>query len=391
MLLFVMAAAIWLVFYTVISGYIADITNEQITLAADQFIERLGNEFSHIERLSYSLVNSSDVRGLAAGPNPCRNYALGESIAISLGTNAHNADFVENVILCGDTEYYRLAGKLGNKSCALLTGLIPTLSLPSHLRVELEGVSYIGYADVIVDNAGYIVTLIEEEKILEAMHTYDQSGDILIKIEDDNGVVAANTDRLELFDRGRAPIISSRIDVTPYEITVTAGTRYRRDSEMYFTVVAIITAAVFGFVLLMYSDVMNKRFFQPLVQVIGGIEALNTETPAKVLSHVKSAEFDGLVDKINEMLRHIEEKNQALLEAEADRQSAMMISFKKQINAHFTVNTRTPSAFWPETARRRKRKRLPKGWFRCSAMPITRTNWLISGMSTISCKPIPTL
>jgi len=50
------------------------------------------------------------------------------------------------------------------------------------------------------------------------------------------------------------------------------------------------------------------------------------------LPHVQSEEFDSLIDKINEMLLYT--KN-----AEIDKQKALVLSLKKQINAHFTVNT----------------------------------------------------
>ncbi|MDR2931961.1 MAG: histidine kinase [Oscillospiraceae bacterium] len=343
-ILFAAVAAVWAVFYAIISNYIADATESQISLAAEQVIERLGGEFSQAESLSYSLVNSADVRTLAMQRNDRLFYSLAEKLSMSPSGSAYSSDFVEDILLrCGDDGYYRIAGKLGNKSCALLNDLIPTLSLPTYLNVELEGVKYIGYADKLAGydtgRAGAVVTLIEEEKILEVMQSYDQSGALLIKIEGVDGVVTANTDQLDLFYNSRAPIITSRLDITPYEISVTAEPQYMRDSLASFTLVAIITAAIFGLVLLLYSDTLNKQFFRPMVKVIGGIEALNAETPAENLPHVQSQEFDGLVDKINELLQHIEEKNNALLAAEVERQIALMLSLKKQINAHFTVNT----------------------------------------------------
>ncbi len=64
------------------------------------------------------------------------------------------------------------------------------------------------------------------------------------------------------------------------------------------------------------------------------------------MPYVRRKEFDDLIDKINEMLFHIEAKNMEIRvadlrakNAEIDKQKALVFSLKKQINAHFTVNT----------------------------------------------------
>jgi sensor histidine kinase YesM len=83
-----------------------------------------------------------------------------------------------------------------------------------------------------------------------------------------------------------------------------------------------------------------------MVQVIGSIENMNTTVPAETLPHVQSEEFDGLIDKINAMLISLETKNSELRSAELraknaeiGQQKALVFSLKKQINAHFTINT----------------------------------------------------
>jgi len=83
-----------------------------------------------------------------------------------------------------------------------------------------------------------------------------------------------------------------------------------------------------------------------MVRTIGSIETLNTSIRTDSLPHVQSEEFDGLIDKINDMLLHIETKNSEVIaaelrvkNAEIEKQKALVFSLKKQINAHFTINT----------------------------------------------------
>jgi sensor histidine kinase YesM len=58
-----------------------------------------------------------------------------------------------------------------------------------------------------------------------------------------------------------------------------------------------------------------------------------------ILPHVQSEEFDGLIDKINELLFNLNKRNDELRIAEIEKQKAIIFSLKKQINAHFTINT----------------------------------------------------
>jgi sensor histidine kinase YesM len=321
-----------------------------MTFAAQQIIERLGGEFSQVERLSYGLKQNDDVKTLMSEGDPGNFYVIAGKVEDTLGAGAFNQDFIDSIVLYGaDRNYYRLTGKLGNKSCTRLANTVFSLDMPSHLSIELEGKKYIGYADEIVlggGKTGAVVILMEDEKILEILRAYDQSGSLMVVIQSGGEVVAANTNMTNLSAVEWQPAVHSRFGITPYEISVAAESQYLNNSVMYFSVVAIITAAIFGAVLFMYATLLDRRFFRPMVSVIGSIENLNTSDNTESLPYVQSKEFDGLIAKINEMLHDIDTKNTAVKgaelrakNAEIERQKALVFSLKKQINAHFTVNT----------------------------------------------------
>jgi len=283
---------VWGLFYFLISNYLSDRTNRQIVQAANQIIERFGGEFSQIERLTHSLSQNADVRILMQEQNPHVFFRLAGEIGNKLDTKIINSDFIDNIILFGaDNNFYRLYGRLGNRSCMRVANILNTVDMPGHFSVELENRHYIGYVDAIGPGTGIeygaVVILIEEERVLELLRTYDQSGLLLVAISANNEVITANTNRLELFspDSLHQPMIHSRLGITPYRISVAADEGYISSSLMYFTVVAIITAVIFSIVLLTYTGILNRSF-----------------------------------------------KNQ-------EKQKALVFSLKKQINAHFTINT----------------------------------------------------
>ena len=345
LVLFVTVFGVWIFFYFIISGYIEDNTRQQITLAAGQIIERLGDEFSEAEGLTYSLKQSETIQALMREQDRRRFFFL-VGVTDSLYTGEYDTSFINSIVLYGVYNHaYRLAGTLGNKACSLLYDAVSALELPSHLSIELDGKKYIGYADEISD-IGSVVVLIEEEKILEVLRAYDQSGSLLVVIRANGEIVTANTEEAEQIDRLSLPVIHSSLGVTPYEISVAANQEYMNASEFYFSIVAVITAAIFAAVLFIYTGVLNRSFFRPMVSVIGNIRQLQTGMSAQRLPYVRRKEFDYLIDKINEMLLHIEAKNMEIRvadlrakNAEIDKQKALVFSLKKQINAHFTVNT----------------------------------------------------
>ena len=349
LLLFITVFSVWVLFYFIISQTISDSTQKQIALASGQIVEQLGDEFAEVERLSYHLTQDENVKTLMREQDSRAFYTIAANAGTMLDAEGYNADFINSVVLYGaDGHAHRLAGTLGNKACAMLYSAVSLAELPRHLDIELDGEKYIGYADRIMlggtGAAGAVVVLIEEEKILEVMSTYDQSGSLLVMIRSGGDVIAANTQRTEMF--AGPDVNRGSLGITPYEILVAADTSYMNASMLTFSIVAIITAAIFAAVLFLYTSVLNRRFFRPMVSVIDSITQLQTGTSGQHLPHVQSEEFDNLIDKINEMLLHIETQNMEVRaaelranNAELEKQKALVFSLKKQINAHFTVNT----------------------------------------------------
>jgi sensor histidine kinase YesM len=339
--------------FIAVSAYITDSTNRETTRIAEQIIERIGWELSQTEKLLDLLVSDERIQRLSAATEPETFKAAAAQAGGVLDTNVFNPSFVESVLIIGtDGHYCRLSGRLDNTSCFRLSGLVAELALPTHLSVTLDEWKYIGYAEKIpfggAAQAGAAVILIEEQRILEIMHGYDQSESLLMMIKANGETIAANTDKLELFNNAayNAPSARSNFGITPYEVFIVADEGYMTNIFFYFTVIAAGVALFVAAIIFMYADTMNKRFFRPMVKTVALIENLNTDATSDTLSHVQSQEFDRLIDKLNEMLAKLEAKSSAVrtaellaATAEIGKQKALMSALKKQISAHFTINT----------------------------------------------------
>lgn len=117
-------------------------------------------------------------------------------------------------------------------------------------------------------------------------------------------------------------------------------------STVYFTIAAAVTALIFGLLIALFVWQMNRRFLTPMLRVMGDVEALDWTERGSFLPPVQNEEFDSLIDRINDMLARIEGQSDEIItaqlrakNAELQKQKAIIFSLKRQINAHFVINT----------------------------------------------------
>jgi two-component system sensor histidine kinase YesM len=214
--------------------------------------------------------------------------------------------------------------------------------------MQSEGVSYIGYAEGVYDGAGnrcgLIVMLIEEEKTLELIASVVPDDSLLVAMTASGETVIANT---PVFPQAKAGLLARRhIGVTPFEILVAADEGSLNESNRYFSIAAAITAIMFCALIVLIARLLNKQFFSPMLRVMDSVEALDETAEGHQLPPAQSAEFDSLIGKINDMLGRLERRGKEVqlselraINAELEKQRAIVFSLKKQINTHFLINT----------------------------------------------------
>lgn len=112
-----------------------------------------------------------------------------------------------------------------------------------------------------------------------------------------------------------------------------------------FLLAALMTTLIFIGMLLLFLRFTKRHLWDPLLVVMEDMESLGRPGGALELRKTGSPEFDRLVEQVNLAFSRLREQSTELFEAqyrlqetEIQRQRSLVISLKKQINSHFTVN-----------------------------------------------------
>ena len=221
------------------------------------------------------------------------------------------------------------------------------------MYLVLEGAHYVGYASGIYEEnrqIGTTVLLIEEERLLTLFSQHSGIDDIRIALVA-GGTVLVSSDgtsggiSADKMLEGKGEFLRQKIGVTPFEVVVWSDGSFINAVSSEFTVAALATAVIFILILLLFLVFWNHSFFHPMLQIMQGVEQLGSKDEVQPLPPTGETSFDRLVDQINAMQLRLEEKSNELIRvrlglqnAQIERQKTLIISLKKQINAHFTVN-----------------------------------------------------
>jgi len=111
-----------------------------------------------------------------------------------------------------------------------------------------------------------------------------------------------------------------------------------------FLAAMIAMTTILLLILSVFLYFWKKKFFAPLQTVVSEVESFRGGKE-EILLLTGMEHFDGLISGINDMVERIEQKEKEIFEvtyslqdAEIKKQKAFIISLKKQISAHFTVN-----------------------------------------------------
>lgn len=355
--LFLLVLFVWSVFSLLAARAIDASEQQRLNLAADRILEEIGDAFYDLEQLSFVIGHHEDVLGMLRTDDMSEYYRLAQKAESLVRRPAQRPDFISQVVLYnGQSKFYRLAGGLSNTACAQIWYMHVASELPVHFVSTLDGVKHIGYASAVDTGDGKeacLVAMLFEEDVL--LNLFEASigdepldvallgkGEVIVATSD--AIAGAHAIPVENQTASNAKA-TRRVGVTPFEIVV-SSTRHANLPTTYFVLSAVVSAVLFGALFFLFTRLLHQRFLNPMYQVIQNVAQLDVDMPGSELIPVHNAEFDTLVDSINGMLHRLAIKNDQIKaaelrtkNAEVERQAAVIVSLKKQINAHFTINT----------------------------------------------------
>ena len=342
----------WFLFYAVINQFIVQQVMRNMEHVSQQIIMEMEKSFLNLEEVSFAIKHDEDVKSVLKQDNHLMIVEHAGKVEEKIEQLYRDNIFVDNLIVYNISgDFYRFAGNLDNTSGKYVMQVVERNALNSHVRIEVEDKNYIGYVSDIYDESkkiGTLVILTEEAEIYRLFEQVGKNENLRIALAVNNRIILSNYS--EYIDKDALSIeqeskycLYKTVGFTPFGLMVSY-----EDSNHYISIIFLIAMVIMALILLailvVFLSFWRKKFFFPIQSVITEVEGFEggkgEQLPLTGMEH-----FDGLVCGINEMVERIEQKEQevfeasfSLQEAELKKQRALIVSLKKQISAHFTVN-----------------------------------------------------
>jgi len=344
--------AMWFLFYVNIHNVIQKNVMQNMEQVSEQIISELNRSFLQLEEVSFALSQDTNVQSFLLEEDYTEFVNKSASVTETIDNLAENSSFMDNMILYNEQgSFYRFSGTIGNTGVRRMMNLVEKDKLISHIQIRLDSVNYIGYVTAIYkenDRLGTIVMLTNENDIYRLFEQMTENEDMKIAMAADGKVILSNKEnyigkKIEDIRRDTTYMVYKQVGFTPFELMVSYEDS-SHEMSMLFMVAMLIMAVLLLLMLEIFLRFWKRKFFVPIQSVISEVEGFEGGKGA-VLPMTGIEHFDGLVHGINDMVERIEQKEKeayqaenSLQKAEIKKQKAMIISLKKQISAHFTVN-----------------------------------------------------
>ena len=290
---------IWTAFYVLTRFVISHNMTEQVQSTFDAVISRIEEEILVIDDTAYSLAHYDGVRDMAAADDVLSFYDAGASIIEKTDVIIGGQTPVDNAAVYGrDGFFYRLKGSMSNTMLEKVYDMIKGGDKKS-LWVSEDKMAYIGSVEQIQTDSGtdgFVVLFMDRTQLEKILHDYSgmEHVGIIIRIGDD--LLCSNMEEeitdIHSFENTSAYYKEKQIGFTGISLIVYCAVSPSSPLSAYFAVALPVTVILFGVIAAVFFRYLNRQ-----------LVALR------------------------------------LRDAEIDREKTLISLLKKQINAHFTVNT----------------------------------------------------
>lgn len=339
---------IWSIFYGQTLKNLTRSNENYVTLVSGRFLDTLGHTFLNLEYASIIMSANGDVKEFLKEGDFPNNQKKAETVGNFLESICRPDSLVEQIILYGKDGYVqRIRGSIDGIPSKPVGHSGDENQTAGHFVISLDGITYIGYQTGIYDHEnllGYLVFLIPEERLQRLFFDCDPSGGLHMGIIYDHQVILSNDSQLtgssvsHLMTTDGTPAIQN-IGFTPFGIFISDGHQAIQMTQDRFAFSALITLFILLGSLIFFWKFLHNRFLHPMFSIIQNAKDIGANMGGEYLSFTGQRDFDSLVDQINSMVERLQENRQAIYDLDLKRQKAVILSLKKQINAHFTVNS----------------------------------------------------
>ncbi len=347
MALFAALGIIWIGFYTLAMEILTQSNEQLIIKTEDELLEDLGANIELMEQINYTVSQREEIETFLMEDDLAARHTLAVDMRDMLQREFLWIDNRFSIVaIDNDGWFYRFAGSISAGECERLAILAQDMQVSSHFSATLDDNNHIGYVNKITDPQGRALgnffVLESERNFLE--YYYDSTEDFIVSaaILSGDEVISSNAPHLGPV----SPLYTIRqVGITPFQVATWLSPDYDNELNRYFIIGVVLSSVLMMVALLSFVYIQRRKFFTPLIQVMDEADRIGFEGDNR-LNLVNNPDFDNLVMKINDLLGRIDRQNElvknSLLDAQHSKmqtQKATNILLKKQINAHFVINT----------------------------------------------------
>lgn len=342
----------WFLFYAFVNRFIMQQVMRSMEHVSEQIITEMEESFLNLEEVSFAIKHDEDVKEVLKQDNHSRAVEYAGKAEAKIEQLSMDNLFVDDLIVCNVSgDFYRFVGSLDNTSVKYVMHVVEHNELKDHVQIKVENKNYIGYVSEIYDGnvkIGSLIILTEEAEVYRLFEQVGKDENLRIALAANDKIILSNYK--DYVDKDALTIESEsnyclykRVGFTPFGLVVSYEDSNHNIRIIFFAAMMAMALILFA-MLEVFLHFWRKKFFLPIQSVITEVEGFEGGKGEQlVLTGMEH--FDGLVRGINEMVERIEQKEQevfeasySLQEAELKKQRALIVSLKKQISAHFTVN-----------------------------------------------------
>ncbi len=352
-LFFIVTIICWGLFYNYSAQNMQKNSERLTEQVLNSVVQTLESIFLNLEHTAMALSQVKAVDNMLSEKDPVQFHAQSSRVVQELNSVYQPDGLVDDILIFdSDYNFARLRGEIGNTVAARVAYLLSENENARHISFSAEGDTYIAYITSVTQNGqkmGSIVFLLQSTQLVSLFEQYNTNNSLIICLLASQNVFVSNRQEFVNLHIDDIALNSSsfterNIGLTPFSIFVADDGTNLQNTVQYFAIATISTFIIMLLMQLVLYGFLSKNLFKPMFSIMNS--ANNVGKNNELLTLTGNDDFDILVDSINLMIIRLEENTHDLFEmqykikgGEIEKQNALILSLKKQINAHFMVNT----------------------------------------------------
>ncbi len=346
----VFLVVLWVLFYYITRQAFVNNMIAQAQTISDSVTSSIEDELLSIDDTAYTLAHYDRVMDMMAAQGNRSFYDMGQTAAVRAESIIGAYCPADNVLVMrSDGSFYRLKGQISNTAVKRIWHLLQSGG-GDIITVSFGGMTYLGCCERVESEEGtllgYVVLLMDKSRLEELMSAFNEVDYIGVAVSADTEIICSDRN-ISYDDLGSVKKESEfykekAIGLTGFTLHTYCDNTVPMSLGRFFRLALPLTIAILLITIGIFVRYWNRHIVGPIDTIIESVG----EAPDSPIPDTGEEYFDDLVQHVNDALSRIEERDRQLFESdlkikesELVAERTLMSLLKKQINAHFTVNT----------------------------------------------------